>query len=163
MTSGVKFCPEAHVAFDWSAPTYPFHYFEFVHWWCVSIYIWNNCIFGWFSVWKFITCLFLEMPRFFMFNFGAFQRNMHMASREKTSFACFLGHFILPRVIENLPTSRGSSLKWTVVGQSGRSRGVKLDGQYDWKWTVQKTKCGRSAKVDGPEIQKWTVQREMTL
>ena len=24
------------------------------------------------------------------------------------------------------------------------------------KWTVQKTKSGRSAKVDGPEIKKWT-------
>ena len=135
MTSGVKFCPEAHVAFDWSAPTYPFHYFEFVHWWCVSIYIWNNCIFGWFSVWKFITCLFLEMPRFFMFNFGAFQKNMHMASREKTSFACFLGHFILPRVVNLIKVANISrhTCSWRSLkepSEVGKNR-VKL--KRSWK------------------------------
>ena len=41
---------------------------------------------------------------------------------------------------------------------SGRSKGVKLDGPKDWKWTVL-GQSGRSKrlKVDGPEIQNWTV------
>ena len=56
----------------------------------------------------------------------------------------------------------GSGLKWTVLGQTGRSKRLKVDGLRP-KWTVQKTQSGRSAKVDGPEIQKWTVQREMTV
>ena len=45
---------------------------------------------------------------------------------------------------------------------SGRSKGVKLDGPNDWKWTVW-GQSGRSAKVDGPEIQKWTVLRKKTV
>ena len=56
----------------------------------------------------------------------------------------------------------GSSLKWTVLGQSGRFEGVKVDGPRGLKWTVmsqtersKKAKSGRSAKVDGPR--KWTV------
>ena len=60
----------------------------------------------------------------------------------------------------------GSGLKWTVMGESGRSKGVKVDGPNDSKWTVsgqsgrsKKAQSGRSAKVDGPEIRKWTVQR----
>ena len=60
----------------------------------------------------------------------------------------------------------GSGLKWTVMGESGRSKGVKVDGLNNSKWTVsgqsgrsKKAQSGRSAKVDGPEIRKWTVQR----
>ena len=52
------------------------------------------------------------------------------------------------------------------MGESGRSKGVKVDGPNDSKWTVsgqsgrsKKAQSGRSAKVDGPEIRKWTVQR----
>ena len=41
----------------------------------------------------------------------------------------------------------GSSPKWTVLGQSGRSK---------------KAKSGRSAKVDGRKIQKWTVLKAKT-
>ena len=63
----------------------------------------------------------------------------------------------------------GLGPKWTVrgglgpvLGQTGRSKRLKLDG-HEPNWTVQKTKSGRSAKVDGPEIQKWTVQRKNTV
>ena len=50
----------------------------------------------------------------------------------------------------------GPSLKWTVLGQSGRSRGVKLNGHemmMALKWTV--CESGRSAKVD--DLRKWTI------
>ena len=45
----------------------------------------------------------------------------------------------------------GSSLKWTVLGESGRSRGVKLDGTKDWNWMVMnQTGRPKRLKVDGP-------------
>ena len=37
-------------------------------------------------------------PKMKVFDFGASQNKMHMASREKTSFTYFLGHFMVPRV-----------------------------------------------------------------
>ena len=54
-------------------------------------------------------------------------------------------------------SSVGSSLKWTVLGQKGRSEGVKVDGPKGLKldglrkWTVPKYESGRSQgfKVDG--------------
>ena len=57
----------------------------------------------------------------------------------------------------------GSSLKSRVLGKSGRSVGVTLDGQNDSNWTVM-NQTGRSKrlKVDGPEIQRWMVHREKT-
>ena len=46
--------------------------------------------------------------------------------------------------------SVGSSLKWTVLGQKGRSEGVKVDGPKGLKldglrkWTVPRVQSGRS-------------------
>jgi len=45
----------------------------------------------------------------------------------------------------------GSSLKWTVLSQSGLSRGFNWTAQTT---TVRKTQSGRSAKVDGPKGEK---------
>ena len=52
----------------------------------------------------------------------------------------------------------GSSLKWTVLGQSGRSEGVKVDGHVrNWtvqkglKWTACESEQSLNPKVDGPE------------
>ena len=60
----------------------------------------------------------------------------------------------------------GSSLKWAVLGQSGRSEGLKLTLQMHESVRssikVDDPKSGRSAKVNGPEIQKWTVLRGKT-
>ena len=50
----------------------------------------------------------------------------------------------------------GSGLKWTVLGQSERSRGVKLDGPNDWKWTVL-GQSGRSKRLKVDGLRKWTV------
>ena len=57
----------------------------------------------------------------------------------------------------HMPVHFGSSLKWTVFGQSGRSRRLN--------WAVQTTETGqfKRLKVDGPEIQRWTVQRKKTV
>ena len=50
---------------------------------------------------KHVTCLKTRNePKMKVFDFGAFQNKMHMASREKTSFTYFLGHFMVPRVVE---------------------------------------------------------------
>ena len=53
----------------------------------------------------------------------------------------------------HMPVHFGSSLKWTVLGQSGRSR------KLNWAETGQ----SKRLKVDGPEIQRWTVQRKETV
>jgi len=57
----------------------------------------------------------------------------------------------------------GSSLKWTVLGQSRQFMGVKLSGPNDWNWTVQKGKVSRNdsrgskrQKLDGPKGWYWT-------
>ena len=44
----------------------------------------------------------------------------------------------------------GSSVKWTFLGQSERSMGVKLDGSNDWKWTVCESEWSLNQKMDGP-------------
>jgi len=41
-----------------------------------------------------------------------------------------------------------SILKWAIFGQSGRSTWVKLGNPKDSKWTVQRTKTGRSKRMD---------------
>ena len=48
-----------------------------------------------------------------------------------------------------------SILKWMVLGQSGRSEGVKVDDSKVRKWTIMYETGG--LKVDGPKIQKWGV------
>ena len=50
--------------------------------------------------------------------------------------------------------------KWGQL-QSGRPRGLKLDGPNDWKWAVL-SQSGRSAKKNGLEIKKWTVRKNKT-
>ena len=67
---------------------------------------------------------------------------------ENRNFSCYvmlcvmLSIFSLKRekcaLIMRFVNSKGSGLKLTVLGQSGRSRGVQLDGPNDLKWTVQK-------------------------
>ena len=52
-------------------------------------------------------------------------------------------NFIVLYVEISIP-SVGSSLKWTVLGQKGRSEGVKVDGP-------------KGLKLDG--LRKWTVPR----
>ena len=48
----------------------------------------------------------------------------------------------------------GSSLKWTVLDQSGRSMGVKLDGPNYWKWTfMYQTRRSERLKVNA--LRKW--------
>ena len=57
----------------------------------------------------------------------------------------------MSRILRMLRILRmGSGLKWKVLGQSGRSREVKLDDPNDLKWTVL-SRIGRSKrlKVDG--------------
>ena len=55
----------------------------------------------------------------------------------------------------------GSSLKWTVLGQSGQFIGVKLDCPNDWNWKVMyQTEQSKRLKVGG--LRKWTVQRVKT-
>ena len=50
----------------------------------------------------------------------------------------------------------GSSLKWTIVGQSGWSKRLKVDGLQ--KWTVR----SQGIKAGGPKDKNWTVQRDET-
>ena len=55
--------------------------------------------------------------------------------------------------VGNQISVKKSGLKWTVLGQSGRSRGVKLDGPKEGNWTVKRDESRRSKKlkVDGLE------------
>ena len=60
------------------------------------------------------------------------------------------------QILIDFGSFHGSGLKWTVLGQSGRSRGVKLDGPNDWKWTVL-GQSGRSKRLKVDGLRKWTV------
>ena len=69
----------------------------------------------------------------------------------------------LPK-LDLLTVHFGSRWKWTVLGESGRSKRLKMD-RLGWKWTVRR-KWTVHLKVDGPSesgrsIWKWTVHLKM--
>ena len=46
----------------------------------------------------------------------------------------------------------GSSLKWTVLSQTGRAMGVQLNGPNDYKWTVFESERSKGQSLDDLRI-----------